>query len=560
METKTTNLNISEEEINKRHQTFINNKTEIINRLNNEINNKMTLKKPMEDIAKLNKTLSEYQSKYSKTIGDDYNTYIKLRDSLGSIKNNDILQIMRKMQFHNDCMDCKNNKILFNYDSNSDKNDKELNMMIDTYNKLLASNIEDKYVKNINFENKINEIKETIKKNQESISHNEKIEKEIKDLIADRKIQEKKNDDEYDSNIKALKEIKNIRIEIDNLNNSIRTLIEVLNSSESDDNHKYIKQLDEIEKEIKILNGKSDEENQYDLYNKEYETYKDAKNKKNKIDKLVKINEEYSKYQEDIIYNEVIRKKSKENIDKYEKLMKTLAELNNNNKKYELDIIQIDENNKKISNLNGLIDENIKKIKIYEIYTYCLDKQGVQRRIIDMFLKKIVSYFNDILGSITDLSISFSTINSEKNDDESGQDNISSSSSTSKTKDIKKAKLPGISIKYSRDSKGGRFYDIGGLCGYEKTLLNIVLRITLMRYYQTSHMDMMIIDEGFNYIDGKNMEGIGRLLEKISEEIGRIIIITHDGRIKDKYDGYYTISKDKEGNSKIGEMECNEGK
>ena len=77
-----------------------------------------------------------------------------------------------------------------------------------------------------------------------------------------------------------------------------------------------------------------------------------------------------------------------------------------------------------------------------------------------------------------------------------------------------------------------KFLNIKRLSGYERTCINIAIRIVLNSMNVVMKNNFLIIDEGFGTCDDKNIHKIINLINMIKTEYEIVLIISHLNEIK----------------------------
>ena len=72
--------------------------------------------------------------------------------------------------------------------------------------------------------------------------------------------------------------------------------------------------------------------------------------------------------------------------------------------------------------------------------------------------------------------------------------------------------------------------------GYEKFILNIMIKHTLNRYCYTNKSNLFCIDEGLDCIDDNNIKKFNMVLERLRKTYNHIILISQIDRINEYID------------------------
>jgi len=189
--------------------------------------------------------------------------------------------------------------------------------------------------------------------------------------------------------------------------------------------------------------------------------------------------------------------KKKSVIDNY---VSTINNLNNENMKltYNLGVVKqkIDDLTAKLNTYKKLNDN----IYIYSLYEKLVSPDILQ----SVLFKKIINYLNNEMSnfSYTNFNVHF-----VENDNELD-----------------------VVIKYLDNSTR----DIELCSGMEKTLANLLTRVALLKY--KSEYDIMIFDESFASLDEDKIEVLSYMFNQIKKSGFKILLTTHDLRLKDKVD------------------------
>ena len=401
------------------------------------------------------------------------------------------------------------------------KNEKREFQKLDNICPLCHQPIDEEYKNNIinNFDNKINEIRKTLKKEydrynniiiediihpkmtiNEAIKHNEKIDKLSEKIDKLQDILNQKND-----------QLKSINITKPSIE------FDVLIKMQSRYNL-LIERSKEIEKDIKLLN------NQLDQKTKEYENeIKKINNSINDTIKLIATKQQYmnsieiikpSKDKQSLIDIKMDFKSLKSNLDQLEENYKLLQEQFNSRKvKFREIIKDLDE---KLAKLNTELEFNQNKYDktkvIYNhtkvLYDIFHDKDKLKSHIINIFLDIFNKQLNNYLQSF------------------------------------------GWNINLSFDKKlnlsSTRLFSSG-----EKRRINLAISFALLYAKFTlygSYSNFIILDEIDNGLDEEGIEKLISILQDLldREFVSSIIILTHKSDLKDYIDNRLIIIKNKQ--------------
>jgi DNA repair exonuclease SbcCD ATPase subunit len=537
-------------------------------------NDKKNMEKELEEInEKLviitkEKNILEYTNK-------NYKNDCDINDMMKDKKN--ITKKINDIEIEQKNNDTKESKEILNAQKN--KNQDEIislskNIKIIKYNEKTIDDEIKKNIKNINnnteeIENYKNE-KLKIKNQMEEI--NEKY-KDINNTDEDiKKLLEK-----MENQLKKLREKEKIHKIIENSlnihNENNKYLIShkfnekcdcCINNKKIHNEIGYIEKIKELEKELNENNYDKNEKNKIEEYIKKIDEYLNLKNRyelnKSKLEVLIEKNNKDSSQLD--IFNEmkqmmIINKKyeteinalEKENKNIIEKISKIdVFEKNKNdlkllNEKMELIDLKIKEYNKNIVNYErynkffneekdflekrNSLDNNIKKIivKITQLQEeYIIEKENLKKIKLLYDNEKILGYINSLFkcGFIEYImSHKLNTLINKMN-------NILRN-------------LGNYEIMTEMNKEGIIFYKIKEdepklnvlkLCGYERIIFNISLRLALNSMNLFYKNNFMVIDEGFSAADNINIHKFQNIMELIKKEYDICILISHIDEIK----------------------------
>lgn len=188
----------------------------------------------------------------------------------------------------------------------------------------------------------------------------------------------------------------------------------------------------------------------------------------------------------------------------------------------------LDERLKQIELAKGEVKEKKKvlvelnrEIELYNILIDIYGKRGIQAAIIENAIPELQDETNRILAKITDgrLTVEFLT----QRDTKAGN--------TVETLDIK--------ISDGLDTRKYETYS-----GGEEFRINFAIRIALSKILARragATVRMLVLDEGFGTLDEKGRERLAQVINAISDEFEKIIVITHIQDLKDYFSNQIEI-------------------
>lgn len=290
------------------------------------------------------------------------------------------------------------------------------------------------------------------------------------------------------------------------------------------------------------------------------------------LEKIIKVgqNAELEKSKLDIILNSLENSVKDKNIEN-KRLFKEINEIRINDIKQEILILkqklnknnidrlkeEIDKLEKNLSNVKSLIDrlnieygsnvsnkkeliskqseqkilkEDLSKLNdeliIYDKLRQYFGKDGIQSIIIENVIDELENYTNDTLSKICNEPTSI-TIQMQKQ---------SESGSWNETFDIEV-------------NTGNRKDEFEALSGGEKFRVSLALRIAFSKILSKRMggvVKFLLLDEVSSSLDPKGLNMFADIVHYLGNEM-KILIITHDDRLKDKFEDIITVEKDNNG-------------
>lgn len=181
---------------------------------------------------------------------------------------------------------------------------------------------------------------------------------------------------------------------------------------------------------------------------------------------------------------------------------------------YNEKINQINEQIYKYNQLNTDIEILKKKSYIYKEYLNLINHNGLPYEILKNNIPEIEKSINLILNNIVKFKVKFSL----------NTDNLNTTID--------------IDIVYN-----DRSYDIALICGFEKFIISIAIRIAISNFTMIPKPNFIIIDEGWSCLDDIHLNNIDYILEIFKSYFDHTILISHLPEIKNKSDYSIEIKK-----------------
>lgn len=288
------------------------------------------------------------------------------------------------------------------------------------------------------------------------------------------------------------------------------------------------------------------EKEKKELINKKDEEYDNFMLKQNRIDELNKltvdnrINKvEYEnkilKFESEVKELEIFEKE----IVQYDKIMEQNESVEREKKKI---TDMINRNNvelKKVTNEKESFVEQIWTIK-KELESY--DKK--KKEIIE--LENDISGYNSYIKIVCKDGLPYSLLNDLIIQIQTNANNLLIS-------------LTKFSIEINRDSDGIYVHKIFGntklgvdmCCGFEKFIIGLAIRLTLINLSKLSNCNFMFVDEAFTALDESNRNNLTLVFNMLRDMFDFVIVTSHLDYVKSDCNDYISISVDKKGYSRI---------
>jgi exonuclease SbcC len=193
----------------------------------------------------------------------------------------------------------------------------------------------------------------------------------------------------------------------------------------------------------------------------------------------------------------------------------------------------------KVSNKNELISKKLEQIKlhnevdklkdkliIYDKLRHCFGKDGIQSIIIENVVDELENYTNSTLSKICNEPTSI-YIKMQKQSD---------SGSWNETFDIE------VNI-------GNRKDEFEALSGGEKFRISLALRLAFSKILSKRMggvVKFLLLDEVSSSLDPKGLNMFANIVKQLGNEM-KVLVITHDDKLKDKFDNIIVVEKDNTG-------------
>jgi len=168
------------------------------------------------------------------------------------------------------------------------------------------------------------------------------------------------------------------------------------------------------------------------------------------------------------------------------------------------------------------IDKLHSEYMVYDKLKEYFGKDGVQAVIIENVIEELENYTNETLSKICNEPTSISIVTQKQNDNGSWAETFD------------------ISVK-----EGGRTDDFDTLSGGGQFRVSLALRLALSSILSKrcgGVVKMLLLDEVATSLDKKGMELFMAVIKKLSESI-KILVITHDERLKEKFNEIIVVNK-----------------
>ncbi len=170
------------------------------------------------------------------------------------------------------------------------------------------------------------------------------------------------------------------------------------------------------------------------------------------------------------------------------------------------------------------IEENKNSYEFFDVYSQLIDKKtGIKSTILKSVCASLEKYVNYYLNIITDFQISIEW-----------------------DKDIQI-----YTIDAGSEGKSLEKIPVDLASGFQKFILDIILRISLSKMFLNNNFLNLIIDEGFGNLDTENLTEFCKVLNKLRYQFRNIFIITHNEEVKSYGTKFLNVKVCKSGKSLI---------
>lgn len=328
------------------------------------------------------------------------------------------------------------------------------------------------------------------------------------------------SEDSYNEFLKAQEEtiynlkksIQDNKIEADSVSSNLTYWNKIIRDNMASE--KALMQKTNIEYRISILNNDIGEKTEaFSLLEKEISLIKESLNLNKKLLDSIK-NEDFQEIRSNIKKQESALLEIDKEISENDKMLGRLQER----------LSVLTEKMSEMSNSKVLYDEKIKKIAVFDKLTKLLSKSGIQTILLDSIIENLEKSSNNILQSICN-EPSIIVLETQR----AGSDGIS----TIETLDLKVR-------------KDGNLQNFKSLSGGEKFRISLALRVAMSEIssrYGGSCLEFLLLDEVNSPLDRYGVETLFVNVIKSLEDRYKILTITHDESLKEKFDNVINVTK-----------------
>lgn len=312
------------------------------------------------------------------------------------------------------------------------------------------------------------------------------------------------------------KEIQNSKIEADSLNSQIDSINKKLEKTKKLEKANYnlnVKKdvisykIEHLEKEL----AKSSEA--ASKLQEKFSALKTTLQDKQKLLESIR-NDDFQILRKDIISDEESLSKISQSISDKDKALGRLQERES----------VLSEKIEKLKENKELLDYKLQKISVFDRLTKLLSKTGIQTLLLDNVIQDLEKTSNNILNHICNEPASI-------------------------VLETQRVGSDGVSIVETLDlkvRKDGSIYNFKSLSGGEQFRISLSLRIAMSEIsskYGGSSLEFLLLDEVNSPLDRYGVETLFMSVIKSLEDRYKILIITHDEALKEKFDNIINITK-----------------
>lgn len=162
------------------------------------------------------------------------------------------------------------------------------------------------------------------------------------------------------------------------------------------------------------------------------------------------------------------------------------------------------------------IEKDKFEIDAFSIYCSAMHRKGIPSMIIDKLVPYVNYELNQLLSSIVDFSVNFKVTYDPTSVD--------------------------IMMEYGSSLSDGRSATMAS--GMEKFIINMAIRVVLLKITSLPVCSTHFIDEGFGTLDSDNILTAGRMLNLMKSHFDSIVMVTHLDVMKDSVDSIISVAKE----------------
>jgi DNA repair exonuclease SbcCD ATPase subunit len=162
------------------------------------------------------------------------------------------------------------------------------------------------------------------------------------------------------------------------------------------------------------------------------------------------------------------------------------------------------------------VHELSEKVRIANLYTQIMGKDGMPREILSGILPVISREVNRIVANVANFTVSLEM------DDEQGLD---------------------LYVCYPDE----QVRPVGLAGGAAKFIISLAIRAALTKVGGLPRSNVFIVDEGFGRLDSENVQAVQRMFQQLKEMFDHVLIVSHTESLRDMVDGTIDIGVDSDG-------------